>query len=714
MRRFLGVFVCFMLAVGLFAYAVPAKAATQEHWATKYVSEMTSDGVKALAPREDWDSEITAADFVKGLSVILGKDIPAPEGTFNRAIMVKLAVDNHTYAEQLKDFDFPAWCLSNDEETIPKDFVPYFNMAYRPVHQLLTYRKNRVTAWDKTPLFSEAAYILYMLKYPPNTDPGQQIVVVTAQEPDTLNPFTTSALSATLLGTFYGAGDITYDSDATKYPNAALRVPTLDNGDVKLFKDPITGKDKMTVTYRFRPGMYFPPLPGEEEGSRLHEITADDALFGFRVAVSPVIQSVVRTGILKYDYVKKVDKYTIEVGYNEVYVFGTWGIGWTFKAKFEPDFYTDPGNFNVRDDFRDYEVGPYRIKTWERGDHIEFEPNPYAIFAQPIVKKIIVKFMPDANTIRLNLQGGNVDITTNAFDPTDASELEKKLPRVKFYYTPGTSFEHVTPNLFEDETGKAFYFGDARVRRAMLYALDREQLTKITSGGIFSVAHSWLTPKSKYYDDKSLVKYEYNPAKAEQLFEEAGWKLANVDGENIRCWQGDPTKPFKVTLATTSENPFRQKNVEEMIKMWARVGLKIIPQLRPSKELFGGKVLSQHQFELVEFAWVSNPVRPNALMWRSDQIPTQANNWSGQNISGWKGNKENDSIVSELEKELPDAKLQELLNKQIRIWGENLPILPLFNRYDVDTATRDIQNIKPTGSQRTINWNCAFWYREKK
>ncbi|MEN6376853.1 MAG: hypothetical protein ABFD23_02545, partial [Caldisericales bacterium] len=67
MRRFLGVFVCVMLAVGLFAYAVPAKAATQEHWATKYVSEMTCDGVNALARREDWDYEITAADFVKGL-----------------------------------------------------------------------------------------------------------------------------------------------------------------------------------------------------------------------------------------------------------------------------------------------------------------------------------------------------------------------------------------------------------------------------------------------------------------------------------------------------------------------------------------------------------------------------------------------------------------------------------------------------------------------
>ncbi len=710
-----------VLAIGVFATVSPTGAATTEHWATKYVATMVKEGV--LPESTNWDAPITADDFAKGLSKVLGKEVGAPKAEgFNRAEMVKLAVDNSTYTGDLKGIEekYPiAFCHSNDEEKIPKDMVPYFNMAYRPQWQLLTYRKDRKTAFDKEPWYSEAAYMLYMLKYPPNKDPGQQIIVVTAQEPDTLNPFTTTAFSATLLGTFYGSTDVTYDDFATRYPDQVLRVPSLDNGDVKVFKNPVTGKDNMSVVYRIRPGMYYPPMKGETEDKK-HEITADDYLFALRVGLSPVIQSISRSGILKYDYLRKIDKYTCEISFNEVYTFGTWGLGDFYKAMFELDFYTDPGNFNSRDDFRDYPSGPYRIKEWVRGDHIEFEPNPYALYAQPLVPKVIVRFMQDTNTIRLNLQAGNIDITTNAFGPLETADIEKKLPLVKFYYTPGTSYEHITLNQFKDkETGKFDLFGDLRVRQALLYALDRERLTKITSNGIWSIAHHHLSPKSKYYDDKVPFKYEYNPAKAEKLLDEAGWKLTNVGGELIRCkvdknGKPDPNKPFKTTLATTGEQEFRRKNVEEVVKMWGQIGIKVAPQLRPAKELFGGQVLSQHQFEMVEFAWVSQPVRPNALMWRSDQVPTKENNWIGQGISGWVGSKEHDDWCSEIEKELPDVKLQELLNKELRYWSENLPILPLFYRYDVDTATRDIQNIKPTGSQRTINWNSAFWYREKK
>ena len=706
---------CFVLIATVFVAINPASAAVSEHWAKKFTDAMVKDGV--LPDQTNWDNTITGAEFSAGLSKVLGNDVKPPDvPTFSRGDMVKFAIDSKDdYKEQLKEYDFPPFCLANDEEGIPKDLAPYFNMAYRPKFQLINYRPWRTVDYKAVSTWAEAAQMLYMLKYPPNADPTQQVTAVTAQEPDTLNPFTTNALSYTFIATYIGgAGTVGQDDMNNLYPIECLRVAKVDNGDVVTFKDPVNGKDKMKVIWRIRPGIYWPPLSGEPEDSKLHEMTADDFMFSFRVGISPRVQATSRVGLYKIDYVKKVDKYTIELGYNEQYVYANFapGTGRMYKDYFEQDFYTNPGDFNVRQDFFDKETGAYKLKTWDRGDHIEYEPNPYAIFSKPLIPKVIVKFMSDTNTIRLNLQGGNVDEVSNAFTPLEASDLEKKVPNYKFYYAEGTSWEHIDLDQFSDKDGQAFFFSDKRVRQALLMALDREQLCKIVSNGVFTPSHYWQTKRSPFYNEAVLKMYPYDPKKAEQLLDEAGWKLTKVGNDFIRCFNGDPTKPFKVKIATTSEQEFRVKNVEQMIKMWQRVGILVEPQLKPAKELFGGDFLRKHQFEMIEFAWVSNPLRPNANLWLSTQIPSDSNNWEGQCMGGWNGGPENDKICLEILKIVSDAKLKELMDAQAKIWSEELPALPLFNRYDVEVAARDIQNVRPTGSNITVNWNAEFWYRE--
>ncbi len=709
---------CLILVFAFAFFAMPKAsfaASTVQHPLVKYITSMQKDGVLPKVDAAAYDLDVSPADYFAGLGKVLDKEIPLPKlSKFTRTIMLKWAVDNSVHSKELSNFTFKPFCLANDEETISERDAPYFNMAYRPKYQLLTYRKGRNISPESSPSYAEAAYMLYMLKHPPNADPGQSITMVTANEPDTMNIFTSNSMSAVLINTFLYQSDISFGSEATLYPIMLTRVPSIDNGDIKLFKDPVTGVDKMKVIYRIRHGMFYPPLPGEAENSKLHEITADDYLFSFRVSTCPLIQSIVRSGNLKVDYLRKIDKYTVEVGFNELYTYANFGLGDMYKAYFELDFYTKTSDFNVRQDFADYGIGPYKVKLWERGDHIEYMPNPYALFAQPLVPKIVIRFMQDPNTIKLNMQSGNVDIVSQTFSPLETGELEKKLADVKFYYTPATTWDHVQLNQFKDGTGKFDLFGDKRVRQALLYSLDREMISKIGSNSKYKISDCWLIPTSPYYDEKYIKKYEYNPSKAEKLLDEAGWKLTNVNGEIIRCKDGDPKKPFKFKLSGAIEFEFRRKAIEQMVSMWGRVGIKIEPGLMPSKVLLGGDTLRRHLFDAVGMALVSNPVRPSATMWRSDQVPSEANGWSGQCYGGWVGNKENDELCTKIESILPDLELREAIGKQMALWTEELPALPMFNRVDVDTAKSDIQNIKPTGANRTVNWNAEFWYREPK
>lgn len=716
MKKITVIIVLLALAVSVIGFLPKANAADKvKHWAAKYITVLVKEGI--IAEPTDWDAPISAADYAAALSKVVGKEVKPGSGEFVKAEMVKLAVDNSSYSADLTkpEVDRYAMIMANDEEALTekgKDYVPYMNLGYLPQYQLLTYRKDQMSAWDQPPYFSEACYLLYMLKNPPNRAEDQVITIATQQEPDTLNPYTTTALSATFLWSFTSwGGEVSYGNTSTLYPVYAKRRPTLENGDIIKFKDEITGKDKLKVIWRIKPGLYWPPLPGEEPGSKKHELTVDDVLYGFKESLCPKIQATTRTGLLKYDYVKKIDKYTYEIGYNEEYYIAPLsGLGWSYKARFEKDLFTDPSNFNVREDFIDYTVGPYKIGNWVKNSHIEFVPNPNSWYAQPLVPKIIVKFISDPNTLRINVQSGIIDITTNAFGTQEAAEMENKMPNMKFYYTPSTSYEHICLNQFEGETGKAELFGDKRVRQALLYAIDRERLSKMVSNGIYTPALSWLTPTSKFFNENAGTTYNFDLAKAEKLLDEAGWKSTDVGGRMIRCKDGDPKKPFEFNYKTT-EKEYRKKVIEEVVKMWSAIGIKANPEVVSAKILFGGSVLSQHQFEAVEFAWVSYPLRPSGLMWKSDQIPTKENNWAGQNLSGWKGSKENDDILNQIEKIQTDQKLQELLDSQIKIWTDELPLLPLFNLYDIDSATRDIQNIKPTGSQRTMNWNCGYWYR---
>ena len=705
----------FFAVVALVVCVVAGRALAEDnHWAKSFVEKMVSEKIMPEMDKALWDKDI-APDVIKSsLSAAIGKDVAIDvKQPLNRAMILKAAVDASAYASEVEQFKGDPWCMSNDELTIPADFVAYFNMAYRPKYDLLTYKKGRFTGWDKPMTYAELAYMSYKFKHPPNTKPDQQLVIVTTAEPDTINPYTTSAMAASYIKNFSSwGGDVSFGDDATLYPFQLTQVPSIENGDIKIVKDPISGRTKELVTYRIRKGMFNPPVI-DGEAANLHEVTADDYLFSMRVSVVPRIQAISKSGIWKVDSIRKIDRYTVEISWNEVYTYASWGWGDTYKAAFEQDLYTAPQDFNTREDFINYTNGPYKLAKWDKGDHIEFTPNPYAVYSKPLIDKIILRFMADQNTIRLNLQSRSVDCA--GITPVDYKDLKDKLPDYKFVLTEATSWSHIDLNLFKEDPKNPktpaldWAFGDKRVRQAMLYALDREELNRVVNQELYKVADSWMPPKSKFYNPSAIKKYPYDPKKAELLLEEAGWKMKKVGNEMIRC--NKDGKPFDFKFRTNSENPQAIQMAELVKKMLGKVGLKITPVPVPGKELLG-QSLVRHEWEMITFAWISNPIRPSADLFKESAIPSADNNWTGQNLVGWRGGSEHEKISDEINQELPDAQLQELFDKELKIWTEELPILPMFNSYSINVCPLDLQNYKPTGSNMPTSWNAAWWYRE--
>ena len=109
--------------------------------------------------------------------------------------------------------------------------------------------------------------------------------------------------------------------------------------------------------------------------------------------------------------------------------------------------------------------------------------------------------------------------------------------------------------------------------------------------------------------------------------------------------------------------------------------------------------MRQRQFTAMGmFAWVSSPENVPRSTLRSDEIPTAANNWAGQNYTGY-CNPEMDKLIDDTGIELDRDKRRAMWQRIQEIYATDLPVLPLYYRADPYVVPKWLTGIEPTGHQ---------------
>jgi peptide/nickel transport system substrate-binding protein len=149
-----------------------------------------------------------------------------------------------------------------------------------------------------------------------------------------------------------------------------------------------------------------------------------------------------------------------------------------------------------------------------------------------------VRFLvvPDTTTRALELRKGSADVEVNALTPDMVLTLEHE-PRLSVLRGPGTVLGYMAFNLRDP------ILKDGRVRQAIAYALDRRPLIHYLMRDAARPAASVLPPESWAYDDR-VQQYSYDPAKARQLLDAAGYPATN----GVR---------FHLTMKTSTEESSR-------------------------------------------------------------------------------------------------------------------------------------------------------------
>ncbi|HZB91686.1 MAG TPA: ABC transporter substrate-binding protein, partial [Stellaceae bacterium] len=187
-------------------------------------------------------------------------------------------------------------------------------------------------------------------------------------------------------------------------------------------------------------------------------------------------------------------------------------------------------------------------------------------------------------------------------------------------------------------------------------------------------------------------RYPYDPAKARALLDAAGW---HAEGDGIR--RNAAGQRLSLELQTTSGNRIRELIEEVLQSEWRQVGIEVPLRNLPPRVLFGDSLLKR-KFTMMLLAWISAPENDPRSLLRSDEIPTAANGYNGENSGGFR-NAEVDRLIDAIEVELDRDRRAALWHRLERLYAEELPALPLFFRADAYVLPKWLEGVVPTGQE---------------
>ena len=319
-------------------------------------------------------------------------------------------------------------------------------------------------------------------------------------------------------------------------------------------------------------------------------------------------------------------------------------------------------------------------------------PNP-RFFGQkrPYLEGIEFRFYPTYEQLLTAYQSG--EIMGISYIPPYLFPRVAGISSLNVYSARISGFYMVYLNL--QDAGRSPFFQDAKVRQALLYALDRQALIDKALSGQGLVADGPVRSWTWAYDSH-VPGFGHDATRAQTLLDEARW--TDTDGDGIRDKKGIP---LRFTLLT-SDDPVTAGLARAMVEQWVPLG--IAAQVEALGAGLGDR-LRTHNFQaaLVQLVLSGDP--DPYPMWDQTQIE------NGQNYGGWDNRKASEAL--EAARRLADREQRKVYYDEFQsIFAQEVPALIIANpvyTYAVDKAVKLVQ-IGPLVTPSDRFRNLADWY----
>jgi len=359
--------------------------------------------------------------------------------------------------------------------------------------------------------------------------------------------------------------------------------------------------------------------------------------------------------------------------------------------------------------------GPFVVEEWVAGDHITLSHNPHYFRAAeglPYLERVVFRFLSGAPEVMARLLAGECDVGTHDADfgpfmPLLVQAEQRGLLEVISATSNG--WEHIDFGITSvSDYRQADFFGDVRVRQAIVQCIDRQAIVDEVAYGRSVVPDSYLPPVHPLYAGDRLTHWDYDPAAGRALLEEVGWLDEDMDGvlEAHRVQGVRAGTPFEVTLLTPAEGVASQQVARIVKAHLADCGIRVNLETRPSWEFFADGPegpLFGRRFDLAETAWWFDAIPPCGH-YVSSEIPDQ-DHWYGDNATGY-SNPDYDEVCQMALQALPGTQEYEEYHQQAQvIFSGELPAIPLFMWLRIALARPGVLNLALDATAPSELWN---------
>jgi peptide/nickel transport system substrate-binding protein len=322
--------------------------------------------------------------------------------------------------------------------------------------------------------------------------------------------------------------------------------------------------------------------------------------------------------------------------------------------------------------------GPYKFERFDTGQNVvELTAFDEYWEGAPNIKQIRVKTVGDANALQAELKSGRVHLapmTINLSPDTIKSLGTDSSLQVQQF--PGANIQYIGFNT------EAKPLDNPKVRQAIAYAMNREQLINELLFGQAKLAHSILPEESWAFH--AGTKYEYNPARAKQLLDEAGFP-AGANGMRFP----QPIR-FKIAAGNAATSQYSQV-IQNQLK---EIGIPVEIETAEFNTML--QQLQLGQFQMTTARWVGGNQDPLFLkdLFASSEIPSDKR--ASRNRSRY-SNSEFDRIIDQAGNEIDREKARQLYVQAQEILSRDVPLLPLWYPANMVVAAKGVGNIKVEG-----------------
>lgn len=270
-------------------------------------------------------------------------------------------------------------------------------------------------------------------------------------------------------------------------------------------------EDRLTWTVKIREDVKF--TDGEP-------LTAEDVVYTYEIAKN----SGSSIDLTMLESVKQVDEYTIEFKLNNpqsTFIEKLARVGIVPKHAHNEGFADNPIG-----------SGPYKFIQWDKGQQVIAEANEDYYGDVPSIKKLTMVFMDD-DAAYAALKAGEIDIASIPGSFAKEEVEGKKLIELDSIETYGVAYPMEKPGKKTKDgnpIGNAVT-SDEAIRKAMTYAIDREELVEGILEGYGAPSSTGLE-KMPWLNEDTVIKPEEDGdiEGAKKILEEAGWKDTNNNG----------------------------------------------------------------------------------------------------------------------------------------------------------------------------------------